>query len=124
MDKKALKKCLENAKLNPSDVDYINAHGTGTILNDAIETAAIKGVFNEHAKFLKISSTKPLHGHALAASGSIELNAVLLAMNEKIIPPTINFSEPDPACDLDYVTNRPEEKMSQSRYLTLSPSVA
>ena len=108
--KKALKNCLENAKLNPSDVDYINAHGTGTILNDATETSAIKDVFREHAKFLKISSTKPLHGHALAASGSMELNAVLLAINEKIIPPTINFSEPDPACDLDYVTNRPEEK--------------
>ena len=75
--KKALKKCLENSKLNPSDVDYINAHGTGTILNDAIETAAIKGVFDEHAKFLKISSTKPFHGHALAASGGIELNAFI-----------------------------------------------
>lgn len=96
---------LEDAGVSAENVDYINAHGTSTILNDKVETKAIKAVFKEHAQKLMISSTKSMTGHMLGAAGAIEAAATALALKEGIIPPTINYSVPDPDCDLDYVPN-------------------
>ena len=98
---------IKDAGLKPKDIDYINAHGTSTLYNDKIETAAIKKVFGDHAKKLAISSTKSVMGHLLGAAGGVELIASALAMKEGIIPPTINYETPDPECDLDYVPNKP-----------------
>ncbi len=96
---------LENAGIQPDEVDYINAHGTSTPLNDANETKAIKMVFGEHAYRLAISSTKSMLGHAMGASGALEALATALTIYTSIIPPTINYEYPDPECDLDYVPN-------------------
>jgi len=91
--------------LQPEDIDYINAHGTSTPLNDLTETQAIKKVFGEYAKKIPISATKSMTGHLLGAAGSTEAIFTLLAMRDGIIPPTINYEVPDPECDLDYVPN-------------------
>ena len=91
------------------EIDYINAHGTGTRANDATETAAVKSVFGDRAHRIPISSTKSMHGHAMGASGAIEIVSSLVALNEGIVPPTINLNTPDPACDLDYVPNQARE---------------
>ncbi len=104
--RRAMQWALQRAKIEPRQVDYINAHGTGTRLNDEIETNAIKHVFGEHARELAISSTKSMIGHTLGAAGAIEAIACLKALEQGILPPTINYSTPDPACDLDYVPNR------------------
>ncbi|MCB9451787.1 MAG: beta-ketoacyl-ACP synthase II [Anaerolineaceae bacterium] len=96
---------LESAHINPEDVQYINAHGTSTKANDAMETLAIKNVFGEHAYNVAISSTKSMIGHALAGSGAIEIIACAKSLAEKVIHPTINYETPDPECDLDYVPN-------------------
>jgi 3-oxoacyl-(acyl-carrier-protein) synthase len=101
----AIAECLKDGRLNPDDVGYISAHGTGTVANDATETKAIKMAFGEAARKLQISSTKALHGHALGGSGAIELAATLIAMRDGFIPPTANYAAPDPDCDLDYVPN-------------------
>lgn len=106
----AIQKAMLHAGLNPDDVDYINAHGTGTLVNDATETEAINRVFGEHAKKLAVSSTKSMHGHALGASSALELVATTLAIRHGIIPPTVNFTVADPLCDLDYVPNTAREK--------------
>ncbi|WP_417790208.1 beta-ketoacyl-[acyl-carrier-protein] synthase family protein [Terasakiella pusilla] len=106
---KAIERCLKDAQLNPQDVHYINAHGTGTKLNDVCETEAIKKVFNGQTKQLAVSSTKPIHGHTLGAAAGIEISSILLAMNEGVIAPTLNYNEQDPECDLDYVTNAPRD---------------
>jgi nodulation protein E len=108
---KALSNALSDARLDASDIGYINAHGTGTPANDPTESKAIRRVFGTHADSLAVSSTKSMHGHALGAAGAIELVAALGALREGVIPPTANFIDPDPACDLDYVPNTPREKV-------------
>jgi 3-oxoacyl-[acyl-carrier-protein] synthase II len=104
---RAMQRALATGGLRPEDVDYINAHGTSTDLNDKYETAAIKTVFGEHAKKLAISSTKSMTGHLLGAAGGAELVATALAIAHGTIHPTINYVTPDPECDLDYVPNAP-----------------
>lgn len=106
----AMEKALENGDLNITDIDYINAHGTGTLINDVTETEAINRVFGSHAKKLAVSSTKSMHGHALGASSALELLATTLAIHHGIIPPTANFTTADPLCDLDYVPNTARNK--------------
>ena len=101
---------LKDAGINPEDVDYINAHGTSTPLNDVAETKAIKKVFGEHAYKLKISSTKSMTGHLLGGAGGLEAVITTLAVFEGVIPPTINLENPDPECDLDYVPNKAIQK--------------
>ncbi len=101
---------LRDGKLDPSAVDYINAHGTSTPLGDQAETIAIKSVFGEHARKLSISSTKSQLGHLLGASGGVELVICMKALAHNICPPTINYTTPDPACDLDYTPNTPRER--------------
>ena len=96
---------LKNAKLNPQDISYINAHGTSTQMNDKFETSAIKSVFKDQAYKIPVSSTKSMTGHLLGAAGGIELIVCALAVQDDIVPPTINYENPDPDCDLDYVPN-------------------
>jgi len=103
---RAMRWALQDADVIPEDVDYINAHGTSTSLNDAAETKAIKIVFGEQAYRVMISSTKSMVGHAMGASGSLEAIACILAIKNGVIPPTINYENPDPECDLDYVPNQ------------------
>lgn len=101
----AMRACLAEAGLSPEDIDYVNAHGTGTKANDEIETAAIKRVFGSHAGKLSVSSTKSMHAHCMGASGGLELIACVMAIRDGIVPPTANFRENDPACDLDVTPN-------------------
>lgn len=102
---RSMKWALEDAHVNPEDIQYVNAHGTSTKSNDAMETLAIKRIFGEHAYNLAVSSTKSMIGHALAGSGAIEAIACALSIFEQVIHPTINYETPDPECDLDYVPN-------------------
>ena len=106
---RCLKLALNNAGINKEDVDYINAHGTSTTA-DAAETQAIKTTFGDHAYNLAVSSTKSMTGHLLGAAGGVEAIFTLLAMQKGVIPPTINYTTPDPECDLDYVPNKAREK--------------
>ncbi|MEK6246988.1 MAG: beta-ketoacyl-[acyl-carrier-protein] synthase II, partial [Planctomycetales bacterium] len=107
---RAMSAALENGKLDPTAIDYINAHGTSTPLGDAAETKAIKSVIGEHARKLSVSSTKSQLGHLLGASGGVELVLCMLALRDQVVPPTINYDTPDPKCDLDYTPNQPRER--------------
>jgi len=102
---RCMKMAMKDAGLKPEDIDYINAHGTSTQLNDLTETIAIKAVFGEHAKKIPISATKSMTGHLLGAAGSTEAIFTILSLRDGILPPTLNYEEPDPECDLDYVPN-------------------
>jgi 3-oxoacyl-[acyl-carrier-protein] synthase II len=102
---RVMKLAIDEAGIKPEDIDYINAHGTSTKLNDKVETQAIKTVFGKHAYKIPISSTKSMIGHLIGAAGAVELIATILAMQNNIIPPTINYQTKDPECDLDYVPN-------------------
>ncbi len=106
---RAMRAALQVAGMRPSDIDYINAHGTSTELNDAGETSAIKEVFGDHARSLKVSSTKSMLGHLLGAGAAVELIACILSIRDNRVHPTINQEFPDPACDLDYVPNKSED---------------
>jgi 3-oxoacyl-(acyl-carrier-protein) synthase len=115
----SMRLALEDAGLKAGEIDYINAHGTSTQLNDKSETAAIKTVFGEQAYSVPISSTKSMTGHLLGASGSLEAAICSKVINENILPATINYETPDPECDLDYVPNKtrnvsPRHVMSNS----------
>jgi len=103
---KAMQLALKDADVQPQEVQYVNAHGTSTHLNDKTETMALKAVFGEHARKLAISSTKSMTGHLLGAAGAAELIATLLCMQNKLAHPTINYETPDPECDLDYIPNK------------------
>jgi 3-oxoacyl-[acyl-carrier-protein] synthase II len=105
----AMSRALKDGRTNPSEIDYINAHGTGTPLGDIAETVAIKKVFGDHARKLAISTTKSSIGHLLGASGGVEMVVTIMALRRGIAPPTINLDNPDPECDLDYVPNRPRD---------------
>ena len=107
---RALTMALKNAGLNPEDVDYINAHGTSTSLNDKFETAAIKTAFGEYAYKLAMSSTKGCMGHSLGAAGGLETIVCIKTLQTGVIPPTINYETPDPECDLDCTPNTPRER--------------
>ncbi len=106
----AMSQALQNAGLDPTDVDYINAHGTSTILGDQTETLAIKDVLKEHARTVSISSTKSQLGHLLGASGGVETILCVKAIEQGVVPPTINYETPDPTCDLDYTPNESRER--------------
>lgn len=107
---KSMCAALRDARLNPDEIDYINAHGTSTPLGDKAETTAIKSVFGDHAYRLSVSSTKSQLGHSLGASGGIELVLTVMALNRSVAPPTINLEEPDSDCDLDYTSTGPRER--------------
>ena len=100
-----MRSALEDASLHPEDIDYVNAHGTSTKLNDKSETKAIKMVFGKGAYDIPVSSTKSSHGHLLGAAGALEALISIKALNAQFLPPTINYQTPDPECDLDYVPN-------------------
>jgi len=101
---------VENAGITPREVDYVNAHGTGTPINDRAETLALRTLFETHAEHLPVSSTKSMVGHCLGASGAIEATATALALHHRMLPPTVNLTTPDPECDLDYVACTAREK--------------
>jgi 3-oxoacyl-[acyl-carrier-protein] synthase II len=102
---RAMRNALDNAGIAPTDIDYVNAHGTSTPANDATETAAIKTVFGDHGYRIPISSTKSMTGHLMGAAGALESIACIMAIRDGVVPPTINYNTPDPDCDLDYVPN-------------------
>jgi 3-oxoacyl-[acyl-carrier-protein] synthase II len=101
----AMRAALKDANLSPTDIHYINAHGTGTKENDSNETAAVKAVFGDHAKNVPFSSIKSMMGHLIAAAGAVELITCVLAIRDNVLPPTMNLTHPDPECDLDYIPN-------------------
>ena len=117
---RALELALASARVPPERIGYINAHGTGTAANDAVETAAIRRVFGAHADRVPVSSTKSMHGHLLGAAGAVELVVTLLALRSGTLPPTLNLRVPDPECDLDYVPNVAREAQDVELALTSS----
>ncbi len=115
--RRAMTLAMEDGNLSPQDISYINAHGTSTYLNDKTETLAIKNAFGEHAQNIPVSSTKSMTGHLLGAAGGIEFTACVKAVQDDIVPPTINLENPDPECDLDYVPN-------EARKLTVNAAMS
>jgi 3-oxoacyl-[acyl-carrier-protein] synthase II len=101
-----MRAALKDAKLQPEDIGYVNAHGTSTPIGDCIETTALKRLFGERAKQVPVSSTKSMTGHLLGGAGGLEAGISVLALRDQILPPTINQESPDPECDLDYVPNK------------------
>jgi nodulation protein E len=106
---RAIRGALQDAKLNPEEVGYINAHGTGTAANDKTECAAVSDVFGHHADHLMLSSTKSMHGHLIGGTGAVELLACVMALRDNVVAPTIGYEEPDPECALDVVPNEARE---------------
>src|SRR5204863_3170385 len=106
---RSIRWALREARIDPADVDYINAHGTSTRLNDQMETMAVKRVFDRGARALPLSSIKSMIGHLIGAAGAVEAVALALTLKEKVLPPTINQEQQDPVCDLDYVPNTARE---------------
>jgi 3-oxoacyl-[acyl-carrier-protein] synthase II len=102
---RVMRAAIRDARLEPTQIDYVNAHGTSTPLGDAIETKAMKRVFGEHTKKFAVSSTKSMTGHLLGGAGGLEAGISVLALRDQVLPPTINQETPDPACDLDYIPN-------------------
>jgi 3-oxoacyl-[acyl-carrier-protein] synthase II len=115
----AMKGALEDASIDPENVDYINAHGTSTVQNDLTETRAIKEVFGKRAKDIPVSSNKSMLGHTIAGAGAIELILTLVGIKRSILLPTINYEQPDPRCDLDYI---PNEARSRQHRIAISNS--
>ncbi len=111
---RAMKNALKDAGLEPEKIGYINAHGTATFANDPMETQAIKKTFGEHTDKIAVSSTKSMHGHTLGAAGAIEAIATVLAIKHGVLPPTANFTEPDPECDLDVIQNEAREQQVEA----------
>ena len=109
----AMRMAIADAKLNPSDIGYVNAHGTSTTVNDQVETLICKEVFGDDAAKIPVSSTKSMMGHLIAAAGVTEMIVCLLAIRDGVLPPTINYENPDPHCDLDYVPNVAREQPVQ-----------
>jgi 3-oxoacyl-[acyl-carrier-protein] synthase II len=107
---RAIQTALNDARLSPGDIQYINAHGTGTILNDVTETETIKNVFGQHAFDIPITAQKAMTGHAIGAAGVMEIIATVLSMQHERLLPTINLDTPDPACDLNYIPNTAQDK--------------
>jgi 3-oxoacyl-[acyl-carrier-protein] synthase II len=105
-----MRNALRSAKLEPNEVGYVNAHATSTPLGDALETAAIKSLFKEHATSgkLLVSSTKSMTGHLLGGAGGLEAGITIMALQNQTVPPTTNLDHPDPACDLNYIANKPQ----------------
>jgi 3-oxoacyl-[acyl-carrier-protein] synthase II len=101
-----MRAALRSARLEPGQIGYVNAHGTGTLQNDAVETAALKEVFGPQAYALPVSSTKSMHGHLLGAAGALEFLIAISAMERGVLPPTMHLDAVDPACDLDYVADK------------------
>jgi 3-oxoacyl-[acyl-carrier-protein] synthase II len=104
-----MQNCIQDAALNLEDIQYVNAHGTSTPINDPLETKALKQAFGEQAYKVAVSSTKSMTGHLLGAAGALEAILGIKAITHQVIPPTINLDEPDPECDLDYVPHTPRE---------------
>ena len=102
---RAMSDALAEARLNPGEIDYVNAHASATVLNDKIETLALKRIFGDRLKSIPVSGTKSMHGHALGASGAVEAAICAMMFEENALPPTINYQTPDPECDLDCVPN-------------------
>ena len=111
-----MRECLRRGGIIPAQVGYINAHGSSTVLNDSTETEALKQVFGDHAYQIPVSGTKGFHGHALGATGAWEAAISLLALRDNWLPPTLNLSTPDPACDLDYIPE-PAGRAAQVNYI-------
>jgi 3-oxoacyl-[acyl-carrier-protein] synthase II len=117
---KAMRAALQSARLQPYSIDYINAHGTATLQNDAVETAAIKTVFGERARAIPVSSTKSMHGHLLGAAGALEFVIAVMSLRCGTVPPTMHLDSPDPECDLDYVAGHARTGMSLKHVMSNS----